>query len=122
MLLGQRQSDGWQLRRIWPCCNVWPQPGARNHRFAIDPREQLLAQKWARERGLELLGSAHSHPVTAPVPSTTDCRLCVWPALMVIMGAVGSGDGGQGQGQELVGWWICQPPAPPQRLPWRMES
>ena len=124
LLLGQRQSDGWQLRRIWPCCNVWPQPGARNHRFAIDPREQLLAQKWARERGLELLGSAHSHPVTTPVPSTTDCMLCVWPALMVIMGAAGSGDGsqGQGQGQELVGWWICQPPAPPQRLPWRMES
>jgi len=64
---------------------------------------------------MELLGSAHSHPAAGPVPSATDCRLCVWPALMVIMG-VG------GPAPELVGWWIAQPPSPALRLPWKMEN
>jgi proteasome lid subunit RPN8/RPN11 len=115
LLLGVRQGHGWQLGRIWPCRNVWSVQSARNHRFAIDPREQLLAQKWGREQGLEVLGSAHSHPASGPVPSATDCRLCVGPALMVILGA-------GGQAAELLGWWIPEPPALPQLLPWRIGS
>ncbi|MEX0589101.1 MAG: M67 family metallopeptidase [Cyanobium sp.] len=112
--LGERFDHAWRLLWVWPCCNVWPVPEERCRRFAIDPREQLLAQKWARARGLELLGSAHSHPSSEAVPSPTDCSLSALPALMVILG-VG------GEDKELLGWWIPEPPAPPQRLPWRME-
>ncbi len=36
--------------------------GDRDSRFALDPREQIAAQRWARLRGLEVLGVCHSHP------------------------------------------------------------
>jgi proteasome lid subunit RPN8/RPN11 len=116
LLLGERCGTTWWLRRVWPCCNVWPQAEQRCSRFAIDPREQLLAQKWGRQRGLELLGSAHSHPTSAAVPSATDCRLTAAPALMLIHG--GAPAAADGEGTALVPWWIPEPPAQPQRLPW----
>ena len=115
LLLGERLDYDWQLRLIWPCCNVWPQPQQRCRRFAIDPREQLQAQKWGRAKGLELLGSAHSHPTSGPVPSDTDRSLCGISTLMVILGA-------QNLGGELVAWWLPEAPAPPLRLPWRMGA
>ncbi|MDA0717903.1 MAG: M67 family metallopeptidase [Cyanobacteria bacterium] len=115
LLLGERLAFDWQLRLIWPCCNVWPEPQQRCRRFAIDPREQLQAQKWGRPQGLELLGSAHSHPASAPVPSDTDRSLCGISTLMVILGA-------QGLGGELVAWWLPEALAEPQRLPWRMVT
>ncbi len=118
---GERCHDGWRIRLIWPCCNIWPVPEERCCRFAIDPREQLLAQKWGRARGLEVLGAAHSHPRSPAVPSSTDHNLTLRPALMLILGH----DPAQDQHlalRELVAWWLPEPPAQPQRLPWRMES
>jgi len=115
LLLGERLDVDWQLRRVWPCCNVWPLPLQRCRRFAIDPREQLQAQKWGRAQGLEVIGSAHSHPSSGAVPSGTDRSLCGVPTLIVILGA-------QDLGSELVAWWLPEAPAPTQRLPWRMEA
>ncbi|MGB5134779.1 MAG: M67 family metallopeptidase [Prochlorococcaceae cyanobacterium] len=114
LLLGDRHDPGglWCLRRFWPCLNVWPALPERNRRFAIDPREQLLAQRWSRARGLEVLGHAHSHPAGTPVPSVTDRRLCVRPALMLI----------QGQDSEQRLWWLAEEVDQPQPLPWRMED
>ena len=60
----QRETH-WQVERIWPCLNGWQPMGERSRRFAIDPREQLLAQKWGRARALTVLGAAHSHPASA---------------------------------------------------------
>lgn len=114
LLLGEPLRGTWQLRQIWPCQNVWHRAEQRCRRFAIDPREQLVAQRWARQRGLAVLGSAHSHPSSAPVPSATDLRLCLRPALQVIAGPDG----------ELRAWWLAEDSAPLElqwRLtPWRM--
>ncbi len=41
-------------------------------RYALDPLEQLRAQKDAESRGLEIIGFAHSHPDHPPVPSRFD--------------------------------------------------
>ena len=113
LLLGCRQGALWRIDQLWPCCNIWAHPAERDHRFAIDPREQLLAQRWARARGLELLGAGHSHPTSAPVPSTTDLALTAAPALMVIWGPR------QPEAQpEPLAWWLEDPPAPPRRLDW----
>lgn len=112
LLLGERAGPQWRLRRLWPCCNAWPQPGERGRRFAIDPREQLVAQRWARQRGWQVIGVAHSHPSSAAVPSRTDCRLCVAPALMVIQGEAG----------DLRAWWLADADRQPMPLPWRMEG
>ena len=112
LLLGEAGSSLWRLQRLWPCRNVWPQPGQRGQRFAIDPREQLVAQRWARVRGWQVLGVAHSHPTSRAVPSSTDCRLCLPPALMVIHGEAG----------DLLAWWLEDGDHPPRQLPWRMED
>ena len=106
LLVGPR----WAVVRLWPCRNVWTPAAERSHRFAIDPREQLLAQKWARERGWQVLGSLHSHPRSEPVPSPTDRALAVPPALMAIQG-----------GAELACWWLPEE-GPPRRLVWTMED
>ncbi|MFN6344597.1 MAG: M67 family metallopeptidase [Cyanobium sp.] len=112
LLLGEAGRSLWQIRWLWPCCNVWPQPEERSERFAIDPREQLVAQRWARQWGWQVLGVAHSHPSSGAVPSSTDCRLCVPPALMVIRGKDG----------ELRAWWLEDGDRQLRQLPWRMED
>jgi proteasome lid subunit RPN8/RPN11 len=106
----------WRLERIWPCLNVWEPAGERTHRFRLDPREQLQAQRWARWRHLEVLGAAHSHPAGAPTPSTTDLALTPGPTLMVILGRAAnrcppeSGEAGRGAGNLAEGplgcWWL----------------
>lgn len=120
----------WRLERIWPALNTWEPAAERRHRFQLDPREQLLAQRWARERGLEVLGAAHSHPGGVAEPSATDRGLTAGPTLMLIL-AFPSGDdalpgGGLADGA-LCCWWLAEGPAdegqdppPPRPLMWRM--
>jgi proteasome lid subunit RPN8/RPN11 len=129
---GDPQGDPWRLRRIWPCRNVWVPALERTRRFAIDPREQLLAQKWGRDQGLLVIGTAHSHPATAPVPSATDLALGFGPTLMVILGvpATGArrlaGEPAACRGMELGCWWLPDPTtggsADPHQLAWTMED
>lgn len=97
LLLGTASAGRiWQLNQVWPCCNVWDPVTERRHRFALDPREQLAAQRWARERGERVIGVAHGHPGSDPMPSDVDCRLGTVETLMVICG----GDG------QLQAWWL----------------
>jgi proteasome lid subunit RPN8/RPN11 len=115
LLLGRSVSGGasrrsaWWVQKVWPCCNVWspglaalpePEPPdaslTRRHRFALDPREQLHAQRWARARGLQVLGTAHSHPEGEPEPSRIDLGWATTPSLMLILGGSGA----------LGAWWI----------------
>jgi proteasome lid subunit RPN8/RPN11 len=115
LLLGRR--DPWRIRCVWPCLNVWDPASERRRRFALDPREQLQAQKWARARGLAVLGSAHSHPLSAPVPSALDRSLAFGPTLMLILGpAAAAGEPGQ-----LACWWLPESGCP-RRLVWRMDD
>jgi len=69
-----------------------------------------VALKWARQRDLEVIGSAHSHPASAPLPSPTDRRLALKPALMVI----------GGPDDALQAWWLPEDPETPWPVPWRM--
>ena len=128
LLLGTT-GISWQLELVWPCLNAWPQAAKRTHRFALDPREQLLAQRWARQRGLQVLGCAHSHPSSAPMPSALDRELTLAPALLLIAGSLGlAGDlqtGPPAGGWHWACWWLpeapfagCSGEAMP--VPWRM--
>ncbi len=107
MLLGCRQPGLWSLQRVWPCRNAWEPASERRRRFALDPREQLRAQVWARGHGLEVLAAAHSHPEGMAIPSATDRQLTPLPSLMLILGMDG-----------LACWWLEQPDLLPQRLSW----
>ncbi len=122
LLLGRR--DPWRVEQVWPCLNVWEPSPERRRRFALDPREQLQAQKWARARGLTVLGSAHSHPLSAPVPSALDRSLAFTPTLMLILGqadgpAVTAADGDAPW--SLACWWLPEQGGP-RRLAWRMDD
>ncbi len=136
LLLGRHQGDVLAIEAVWPCLNVWVEgwPGATDdqpvplsgfgpaekaglaaapslrNRFAIDPREQLLAQKWARLRGIQVIGSAHSHPDGGAIPSAIDRDGVLPPTLMVIRSAWPGPKGGLGA------WWLPEPPGEPRRL------
>ena len=107
LLLGRREREIWRLERIWSCRNAWQPASERPRRFALDPREQLQAQVWARGHGLEVLGAAHSHPDGLAIPSATDRQLTPLPSLMLILGLDG-----------LACWWLDDPEQPPRRLSW----
>ena len=112
--LNTRKENEWQVQIIWPCCNSWEfcnfnhfiktesvnfsnnQKQSKENNFFIDPREQILAQKWAREKDLVVLGSAHSHPSGEAVPSETDIIRSSGESLMVITDSLGN----------LQAWWI----------------
>jgi len=117
-----RSGSLWRVRRLWPCLNVWQPQADRCRRFAIDPREQLHAQVWARDRGWQVLGSAHSHPGGIAVPSATDRQLCFAPTLMLILGGSRK-EGPQPQLDpcDLGCWWLAEA-ADPLPLPWTMED
>lgn len=138
LLLGRREGAELALQESWPCLNRWEPAGERRCRFRLDPREQLLAQRWARVRGLQVIGAAHSHPASAAVPSATDLALCWGPTLMLIRSGLEPGgaeadsggeardgeDHGEANGLAAAGasglraWWIPgEEGAVPQELP-----
>ncbi|MFM7314034.1 MAG: M67 family metallopeptidase [Cyanobium sp.] len=82
---GDPAAPDWEIRLIWPCLNVWDPAAERRRRFRLDPREQLLAQRWGRSRGVQVLGSAHSPPCSPAVPSATDRDLALPPSLQIIL-------------------------------------
>ena len=103
------------IRLIWPCLNVWMPAAERDGRFQLDPREQLLAQRWARQRNMLVLGSGHSHPRSAAIPSDTDLELAFTPALQLILSPL--------EAWQPACWWlVAGPEGPPTALPlqWRM--
>jgi proteasome lid subunit RPN8/RPN11 len=59
--------------------------------FRMDPAEQLRAFRWIEERGLDLVGIYHSHPLlrgaaSAPGqhPSPTDIAEAAYPAVYLV--------------------------------------
>ncbi len=114
LLLGHQPKGGassavFQLSEVWPCLNTWEPKAERCQRFLIDPREHLLAQRWARQRGVQVLGSLHSHPTSPAEPSATDLALAVAPTLMLIhSGLAGPGPAGEPSAPlgGLGAWWL----------------
>jgi proteasome lid subunit RPN8/RPN11 len=53
--------------------------------YLMDPREQFVAFKEMRKKGLELLAIYHSHPHTQAYPSQTDVRLAYYPEAVYII-------------------------------------
>jgi [CysO sulfur-carrier protein]-S-L-cysteine hydrolase len=106
-----RRAADLRIGAIWPCLNVWDPPGERPRRFAIDPREQLLAQKWGRRHGWQLIGTAHSHPGGVAVPSELDRSLAFPPNLMLIAGATTRGESAS-VATAIRAWWLAPAAGP----------
>ncbi|MCY3976842.1 MAG: M67 family metallopeptidase [Chloroflexi bacterium] len=61
-------TDG-HIGAAFPIRNV---AQAANKRYELDPKDQLLALKAIDDGRLEWIGVYHSHPQSAPIPSTAD--------------------------------------------------
>ncbi|MEL6320224.1 MAG: M67 family metallopeptidase [Cyanobacteria bacterium J06626_14] len=78
---------------VWETKNVWNaddntlsdetnQTGHHHHltksrRYSIDPQQMLDAQRYARDRQLDIIGIYHSHPDHSAIPSECD-RAAAW--------------------------------------------
>jgi proteasome lid subunit RPN8/RPN11 len=58
------------------CRNAYE--GEQSDRFQLDPKEQIAADRKAREMGLDILGFFHSHPDCDAYFSATDLKNS-WP-------------------------------------------
>ena len=103
-----------RIHFVWPCCNIWSdsnpyfrdlsltcvkdlnKQASKENRFFIDPREQIHAQRWARERNWKVLGSAHSHPLGSARPSKIDIEMLTSEELMIIMN----------KDSDIRVWWV----------------
>jgi proteasome lid subunit RPN8/RPN11 len=98
ILLGRRRGERVRVAQVLPVTNVHDRP---RRAYAIATTELIAAQRQARERKLEIVGFAHSHPDHPAEPSATDRELAYWPAC--VWGIVGV-DGGVAR--QVRWFWI----------------
>jgi proteasome lid subunit RPN8/RPN11 len=77
IMFGRDQADGRIVKRLRPVANVYD-PAERYHRFSIDAKQLMDAEKAAADAGEMVLGFYHSHPDHPARPSETD-RQAGWP-------------------------------------------
>jgi proteasome lid subunit RPN8/RPN11 len=85
MLIGHFAADG-----VKTVCELLPMENAmdeseKHNRVLITPQDVLRAERWARERKLDVVGYYHSHPNHPAIPSQFDLdhALPVWTYLIV---------------------------------------
>lgn len=90
LLLGNNTDRTQICAEVWPTQNMWSatnelidtqqnhdQSHSRHDRFWIDPGEILNAQRYGRDRNLDIIGIYHSHPDHPAKPSEHD-RQYAW--------------------------------------------
>src|SRR5207248_4304550 len=97
LLIGRFDGDSKQVVETYPISNAREEAAKRN-RFLIRPEELMRGEKYAREKGLEVVGFYHSHPDDRAVPSQYDLEHA-WPTYSYIVIAVE-----KGQAADLRSW------------------
>lgn len=91
MLIGRFDEEGKTAVETFPLENAREEE-ARHNRVLILPKDVLRAERYARERKLDVVGYYHSHPDDRAVPSQYDLdhALPVWSYVIasVIKGKV----------------------------------
>ncbi len=80
MLIGYFAADGRKtVNEIFPLENAREEE-ARHNRVLILPKDVMRAERYAREKRLDIVGYYHSHPESPAVPSQYDLdhALPVW--------------------------------------------
>jgi len=95
-----READGpdapREVKDLLPLANR--RDDSPRNRFEVTPDDVRLAEKTAREKGLELLGWYHSHPDAPARPSEYD-REHAWPWYSYIILSVQ-----KGEPREMTSW------------------
>ena len=97
LMLGRFHDGSKQVLEIYPISNAREEAAKRN-RFLIRPEELMRGEKYAREKGLDVVGFYHSHPDDVAVPSQYDLEHA-WPTYSYIVIAVA-----QGRAADLRSW------------------
>lgn len=79
MLIGHFSEGKKTVIETFPLANA-REEGARHNRVLILPKDVLKAERYAREKNLDVVGYYHSHPDSPAVPSQYDLdhALPVW--------------------------------------------
>lgn len=118
LLAGRQEKDHRIALQAWPVPNRWDaaEEGAlfeteggeagwadhgRERRFFIAPADLLAAMKRAREEGLELVGTYHTHPDHPAAPSRFD-RDAAWPGWSYLILSVRDGRAAEMRS------WVCR--------------
>src|SRR5437763_508943 len=78
LMLGRFADGRKQVVETYAISNAREEAAKRN-RFLIRPDELMRGEKYAREKGLDVVGFYHSHPDDVAVPSQYD-REQAWPS------------------------------------------
>lgn len=84
MLIGRFLDGKKSVSEIFPLENAREEE-ARHDRILILPKDVLRAERYAREKGLDVVGYYHSHPDDTAIPSQYDLdhALPVWSYIIV---------------------------------------
>ena len=100
LMLGRFENDARKLVvEIYPISNAREEEAKRN-RFLIRPEELLRGEKYAREKGFDVIGFYHSHPDDRGVPSQYDLEHA-WPTYSYVVVAVVKGSAGELRSWEM---------------------
>ena len=86
ILIGRDMGGRRLVERLMPGTNAF-QADEQYHRFSIDPRQQINAEREASAEGKAVLGFYHSHPDHPARPSEYD-REHAWPFYSYVIVAV----------------------------------
>ena len=90
LLIGSFNRNGRKdVTETYPISNAREEEAKRN-RFLIRPEELIQGEKYARAKGLDVVGFYHSHPDDRAVPSQYDLEHA-WPTYSYIVVAVQKG-------------------------------
>jgi proteasome lid subunit RPN8/RPN11 len=90
LMLGRFENDGHKIvAETYPISNAREEEAKRN-RFLIRPEELMRGEKYAREKGFDVVGFYHSHPDDRAVPSLYDLDHA-WPTYSYIVVSVEKG-------------------------------
>jgi proteasome lid subunit RPN8/RPN11 len=85
---GLLAGQGGYVTHVLPATNVAENPLVG---YLMDPHDQIRHFQAIEEKGLDLLGIYHSHPVSPAYPSPTDLSMAYYPeAVYVIISLVRS--------------------------------
>lgn len=74
----------------------------RVDRYVIDPKDYLAADHAARERGMDVVGTYHSHPDHPARPSETDLKQATFPGYTYVIVSIR-----EGRSDELMAWTLA---------------
>ena len=98
LMIGRFGREGRkEIAEIYPISNAREEEAKRN-RFLIRPEELMRGERYARERGLDVVGFYHSHPDHPAEPSTYDLEHA-WPTYSYIIVSVR-----EGRATDLLSW------------------